>query len=224
MLKMAWQTLLLASIIALLLFLPAGTLRWPQAWAFVVLFDGCTWLFGWWLKMHDPALLAERQKSPLSADQKPQDRLVMGAIMLGLIIWLVFMALDARRFEWSHVPLWAQIVGAALIVLAFHGWTMVLRANTFAGSQIRLQPERDHAVISTGPYAIVRHPMYSYALLLMAGVPLLLGSLWGLVGSALLVLLLVVRIFGEETMLMDGLPGYREYAARVRFRLVPGLW
>jgi len=134
------------------------------------------------------------------------------------------MAVDARRFGWSHTPLWAQVFGAALIMGAFYGWVRVLRANRFAAVTVRLQKERGQTVISTGPYAVVRHPMYAYALLLMIGSPLLLGSVWGLLGLVLFIPLLAARLLGEETMLMDGLPGYREYAAKVRFRILPGVW
>jgi protein-S-isoprenylcysteine O-methyltransferase Ste14 len=222
--KQIVQNLAFLGFLGLLLFLPAGTLAWPQAWVFLALFDGCCVAFGLWLRKTDPDLLAERMKSPLSADQKPRDRAVIGAIMVGLAGWLVCMALDARRFGWSHLPLWAQVSGAALIVAAFYAWTGVLRANSFAVTTVRLQPERGQTVISTGPYAVVRHPMYSYTLLLLVGTSLLLGSLWGLVGVVLFMPLLAARVLGEEAMLMDGLPGYREYVAKVRFRLLPGVW
>ena len=109
-------------------------------------------------------------------------------------------------------------------MLAFWGWALVRRANTFASVTVRVQPERRQTVISTGPYAVVRHPMYAEALLFMIGTPLLLGSLWGLAGLALFLPLIAARAIGEEAVLMEGLPGYREYAARVRSRLLPGLW
>lgn len=148
----------------------------------------------------------------------------MGAILVVFCGWLVFMAFDARRFGWSHTPWWAQVSGAALIVSAFYGWVGVLKANTFASVTLRVQEERGQTVISTGPYAIVRHPMYAYAVLLFVGTPLLLGSLWGLFGVVLFIPLLAARVRGEETMLLDGLPGYRDYCAKVRFRLLPSVW
>jgi protein-S-isoprenylcysteine O-methyltransferase Ste14 len=221
---MVIQNIAFMGFLGLLLFLPAGTLAWPQAWVFLALFDGCCVAFGLWLRKTDPGLLAERMKSPIGADQKPRDRAVIVAIMVGLAGWLVFIALDARRFAWSHAPLWAQVLGAALVVVAFYAWTGVLRANSFAVTTVRLQPERGQTVISTGPYAIVRHPMYAYTPLLLVGTSLLLGSLWGLVGVVLLIPLLATRALSEETMLINGLPGYREYAAKVRFRLLPGVW
>jgi protein-S-isoprenylcysteine O-methyltransferase Ste14 len=222
--KVLLQSLGFALVLGLLLFLPAGTLAWAQGWIFLALFCGCSFATGAWLRKADPALFAERTKSPMGGDQRPRDRAVMMALMLGLAGWVVVMALDARRFGWSEVPLWAEALGAVLILAAFLGWVTVLRVNSFAATRVRLQPERGQTVISTGPYGAVRHPMYAYGLLLMIGAPLLLGSLWGLLGLALFVPLLAARLLGEEAMLRAGLPGYRDYAAKVRYRLVPGIW
>ena len=134
------------------------------------------------------------------------------------------MALDARRFGWSHTPLWAQMLGAGLIVAAFWGWFRVLRANSFATTTIQLQRERGQTVVTTGPYAVVRHPMYAYDILLLLGAPLLLGSLWGLAALVVFVPLLAARALGEEALLLARLPGYADYARKVRFRLAPGIW
>lgn len=209
---------------ALLLFLPAGTLAWPQGWAFLILFFLGSEASTVWMLRHDRALLAERMKSPVAGDQSPRDRAVMIAIMISFIGWIAFMALDARRFGWSSTPLWAQALGAALIIAAFCGWFAVLRANSFAATRVRLQPERGQTVVTTGPYAIVRHPMYASTLLFMIGAPLLLGSLWGLAGLIVFVPLLAARTLGEEAVLRRGLAGYADYARRVRFRLAPGIW
>jgi protein-S-isoprenylcysteine O-methyltransferase Ste14 len=224
MLKAVVQHVGLNAVLCLLLFLPAGTLAWPQAWIFLTILIGCSQAIGLWLLKTNPELLAERMKSPVSAEQRPLDRVVIVAIGLFLCAWLVFMGLDARRFGWSHTPLWAQALGAALIPGAFYGWVGVLRANSFASVTIRLQKERGQTVISSGPYAVVRHPMYAYMVPFMVGVPLLLGSLWGLLGVGVAMPLMAARALGEEALLMDGLPGYREYAAKVRFRLLPGIW
>lgn len=222
--KILIQNIVSLACLCLVLFLPAGTFAWPQAWVFIALFYACSLVLGLWLRKTDPALLAERMKSPLSRDQTPRDRAIMVAIMVGFAAWFVFMSLDAQRFGWSSVPPWAQVLGALLIVTAFYAWAGVLRANSFAATSIRLQPERGQTVISTGPYAVVRHPMYADAIILMLGIPLLLGSLWGLLGGVVLMPLLIARILGEEAMLMAGLPGYPEYTATVRFRLLPGIW
>jgi protein-S-isoprenylcysteine O-methyltransferase Ste14 len=216
--------LVLNLALCLLLFGPAWTFAWPQAWIFLLIFDACSLAVGLWLRKANPALAADREKSPLGANQAPRDQAVMAAILLFFVVWLAFMALDARRLHWSHTPVWAQAVGAALIVATFAGWAQVLAANSFATTTVRVQDERGQTVISTGPYAVVRHPMYAYALLLLIGTPLLLGSLWGLLGAVFALPLLGARALGEEAVLIDGLAGYRDYAARVRFRLVPGVW
>jgi len=218
------HTFVFTAVLALLLFLPAGTLQWPQGWTFIALFVGCSEVTALWLFKTDPDLLAARMKSPMSGEQKSSDRAVMAAIFVVMIGWVVFMPLDAQRLGWSHTPMWAQALGALLILVAFLGWATVLKANSFASTQILVQKERGQKVIATGPYAIVRHPMYAYVLPLMIGTPLLLGSLWGLLGIVLVFPLLAARALGEEAMLFEGLPGYREYAARVRYRLFPGLW
>lgn len=210
-------------LLGLLLFLPAGTLAWPQAWAFLALVNGCGLATGLWLHRRDPGLLVERMRSPLDDGQRPRDRAVIAAMLLALAAWLVTMGLD-ERFGWSRTPSWAQALGVVGILAAFLGFALVLRANSFAAVTVRVQEERGQTVVSTGPYAVVRHPMYAYALLLFAGTPLLLGSLWGFGGLAVLAPLLAARAVGEEALLMEGLPGYRDYADRVRFRLLPGIW
>jgi len=112
-----------------------------------------------------------------------------------------------------------------MVVAAFYGWFTVLRANRFAAANVRVQPERGQTVISTGPYAVVRHPMYAYAVLFVVGTAVFLGSLWGLLlGLIVLVPLFGLRAVGEEAVLLDGLAGYRDYTAKVRYRLIPGVW
>ncbi len=211
-------------LLGLILFGSAGTLTWPQAWVFLALFVSCSIAMGLWLKRTDPELLAERMKSPLSGDQGLRDRVIIVAVMVWFAIWLVVMGLDVR-FGWSGgVPVWAEVLGAVFILAAFWGWVRVLQANRFASVQVRVQSERGQSVASSGPYAVVRHPMYSFALLLMIGAPLLLGSWWGLVASLVAFPLLAARALGEEAILLTGLTGYREYSEKVRFRLLPWIW
>jgi protein-S-isoprenylcysteine O-methyltransferase Ste14 len=224
MLKSLLPTLAFNIVLILLLFLPAGTLAWPQAWVFLVVFNACSQAIGIWLLKTDPELLKARMQSPVGHNQRPRDRAIAIGIFLFFAIWLVLMALDAGRFGWSHVPLWGQAIGVLLILVAFWGWVAVLRANSYASTTVRVQAERGQTVISTGPYAHVRHPMYSWSLALMIGMPLLLGSLWGLLGLSIAVPLLAARALGEEEVLFSGLPGYPEYAQKVRFRLVPYVW
>jgi protein-S-isoprenylcysteine O-methyltransferase Ste14 len=210
--------------LALVIFLPAGTLDWPQAWIFLAIFILCSTVIGVWLLRTDPDLLAARMASPMSRDQRPRDRAIILAIMVLYFASFIFMGLDARRFGWSHVPVWLEAIGAVLIVISFWGNVAVMRANSFAAVNVRVQPERGQTVASTGPYAVVRHPMYAYVLPLLIGTPLLLGSAWGLLWLLPLLGLLAARIIGEEAVLIEGLPGYRDYAMRVRYRLIPGIW
>jgi protein-S-isoprenylcysteine O-methyltransferase Ste14 len=213
----------LATMLALL-FVPAGTLAWPAGWIFLVEFSIASALITRWLQRHNPALLEERMKPLIQREQKPWDRRLMAAFLALWCAWFVVMSLDAARFAWSNVPLWLHALGAAAIAVSMYIIFLIMRTNTFAVPVVKIQTERGHRVISDGPYAIVRHPMYGGTLLLIAGIPLLLGSWWGLVFAPLIVLLFAVRAVMEERTLMAELPGYTDYAARVRYRLIPGVW
>ena len=128
------------------------------------------------------------------------------------------------RFRLSHLPVWTQVAGALLILVAMYAVYRTFRENSFAAPVVKIQKERGQTVVTTGPYALVRHPMYAGASLIFFGVPMLLGSGWGLALAPVWLLLLVVRIPLEERMLREHLAGYDDYAARVRYRLVPGVW
>jgi protein-S-isoprenylcysteine O-methyltransferase Ste14 len=210
--------------LGLILFGAAGTLAWPEAWIYLALAAAMSFAGGLWLARHDPALLAERLGSLIQRDQKPWDKAVM-AVMLALWVgWLALMGLDAERYHWSEVPLGLQVLGLVLIGLGSYVIWLTLRANSFAAPVIKIQTERGHRVATTGPYAYVRHPMYAGALLFIAGVPLLLGSWWGLAAGPVLAVLIAFRAVLEERTLKAELEGYADYAGRVRFRLVPYLW
>jgi protein-S-isoprenylcysteine O-methyltransferase Ste14 len=218
------QSLVGLAIMLVLLFVPAGTLAWPAAWIFLVEFSLASILITRWLLRHNPDLLAERMKPLIQREQKPWDKALMAVFLLLWCAWFVVMALDAVRFGWSVVPFWLRVLGAVAIAMSMYIMHLIMRTNSFAAPVVKIQPERGHRVISDGPYAVVRHPMYGGALLLILGVPLLLGSWWGLALAPLLVFLLAVRAVLEERTLMAELPGYPDYAARVRYRLVPMIW
>jgi len=222
--KLIGRSIVWTALQAALLFAAAGTLRWPAGWIFLAEMTGLGLAVGLWLAQHDPALLAERMAAGFQAAQKTWDKVFMGTLFVVWAGWLVLMALDAARFRWSQVPLWLQVVGAVLIALCMWMFFLTFRENSYAAPVVKIQAERGHQVVSTGPYAYVRHPMYAGALLLFVGIPLLLGSWYGLAGALVLTALLVVRIVMEERTLADELPGYRAYAARLRWRLVPGIW
>lgn len=211
------------AIMGLLLFGVAGTTQWPGAWALLSIFAALGLGGGLWLARHDPALLRERMGSLFQRDQATWDRrLMLGLIPLWLG-WFVVMALD-RRFDWSSVPPWAQMLGALLLLVMAAIALLTFRENSFAAPVVKIQRARGHAVVSTGPYAYVRHPMYASVIFYAAGVPLLLGSWWGLILAPVLMSLLAVRALFEERLLSAELAGYADYAARVPYRLVPGLW
>ncbi len=221
--RITLQSLVGFLLLAAALFPAAGTWRWPQAWAFLALFGAGSAVLTVWMWRCDQALLEARMQSPLRRDQRPRDRAIIAAMMICFAAWFVGMGLG-RRLGGAEAPLWAQATGAALIVLAFACWLLVLRVNSFAASSVRVQAERHQEVVSSGPYAVVRHPMYAASLLFLAGTPLLLGVPAGLWGLVAMLPLLVARTLGEEAVLKAGLPGYAAYTERVRYRLLPGVW
>jgi protein-S-isoprenylcysteine O-methyltransferase Ste14 len=221
--KLAMRILLWLGAFALLLFVPAGTLDWPGAWIFLAIMSVTSFLSTLWLARHDPALLKERLRPPFQREQPLWDKTLMAHFMPLWLGWYVVMGFD-RRFAWSAVPVAAQALGALLLALAMTLVWLTLRENSYAATAVKIQRERGHTVVSTGPYAYVRHPMYAGAILFSVGLPLLLGSWWGLALSPLLVLIFGLRAVKEEEMLRAGLDGYAGYTACVRYRFVPLIW
>jgi protein-S-isoprenylcysteine O-methyltransferase Ste14 len=222
--QLTFQTCLGLAIMAMLLFVSAGTLHWPAAWVFLAELGLLGYASGLWLAWTDPDLLRERMSPFVQHDQQASDRKLMTIVSIAFVVWLIFMPLDACRFGWSHVPLWVRWIGgiAIAVSLAIVQWTVL--ENRYAVVVVRVQRERGQHVISTGPYRFVRHPMYAGAILLFVGTPLLLGSLYGLIGAAIIIALFCYRITIEERTLRAELEGYTDYAARVPYRMIPGVW
>ena len=220
-----WLTLALEALIfSALLFGAAGTIRWPAAWAYLIIFFIAALWITLLLARHDPALLAERMKLPVQKGQPLWDKILILPMIVAWCVWLVLMGLDSVRFRWSAMPLWLQCAGGALIVLSFWMFARVCRENPFLTAVVKIQTERDHRVISTGPYAAVRHPLYAAMLIYLPANALLLGSWYGLAASFVFSAGLVFRTAMEDRELRRGLAGYTEYAARVRYRLIPFVW
>ena len=213
------------ALFALVLFWPAETFAWWRAWVLIAVVAVAAVLSLRGLARHDPALLAERFRPPIQAAQPIADRVVLLVFLAAYLGAVLVVPFDVFRWRLlPRPPAWLSTAGLALFVV---GWWIVdraLRANTFAAPVVKSQPERGQRVIDTGPYAIVRHPMYAGAVLLLVGLPLWLESITGVVASLVPIALLAVRIRIEEAVLRAALPAYESYAARVRARLVPGIW
>jgi protein-S-isoprenylcysteine O-methyltransferase Ste14 len=222
--KLIVQTLVVYGLMAALLLGAAGTWRWPQAWVFIIEMSASGIAIGVWLARYDPGLLAERMSSPLQRGQAAGDKALLLFLFVAWPAWLVFMALDAVRFEWSHLPAWAQILGALLILVAMYAFYRTFRENSFAAPVVKIQKERGQTVVTTGPYSLVRHPMYAGGSFLFFAIPMLLGSGYGLALAPAWVILLMLRIPLEERVLRENLDGYGDYMKRVRYRLIPGIW
>lgn len=222
--RLVIQTTVWVAFMAALLFAPAGTLAWPAAWVFLAEISISGMAVGLWLARHDPGLLAQRLGSPVQPGQPAWDKTFLLAVLLLWSGWLVLMALDAARYRISQVPSWVQGLGAAAILLCMYVAWLTFRANSFAAPVVRIQKERGQEVVTTGPYAYVRHPLYAGAMLFFLGAPLLLGSWYGLAAAPLLVAVIGWRVVMEERVLTAELAGYAAYAARVRYRLIPLIW
>ncbi len=211
-------------VMAALLFLPAGTWRWPQAWILLAEMGILGLAVGLWLARHDPALLQERLRSLVQPDQKRWDKI--GIVVIGLFwcAWLALMALDAGRFHGSRLSLPWNLVGVACIAVSIYAAYRTFRENSFAIPVIKVQTARHQTVVATGPYGFVRHPLYAGALFMFVGIPLLLGSWWGLALSPVLMAAVAVRAMLEERVLEAELDGYAHYKTTVRYRLIPLLW
>jgi protein-S-isoprenylcysteine O-methyltransferase Ste14 len=213
--------LFLFLVMAALLFIPAGTFNYWQAWSFLTVYFAWSLAITLYLMKKDPDLLARRMSGGPQAEKETSQKIIMSFTSLGFIGLLVVPALD-HRFGWSHMPAYAALAGDLLVAIGWLAIFFVFKENTFTSATIELAP--DQKVISTGPYARVRHPMYAGALVMLFGIPIALGSWWGLLVMAAIILAVIWRLLDEEQFLTRNLPGYREYQHKVRYRLIPDVW
>lgn len=219
LMRLVYTRLLMAiPVLLLVLFLPAGTLDYWEAWVYLaVLFIPMFAVLAYLLR-NDPALLERRLRM---RERQRAQRLIIGLSFLWFLLAFTLPGLD-RRWGWSEVPVWLVILADVLVFVGYSLFTLVLRENSYAARTI--QVEQGQKVISSGPYAVVRHPMYTAAMLMYVASPLALGSYWAMLPAALIIPILVARIINEEKVLLRELPGYEDYTHKTHYRLIPGIW
>jgi protein-S-isoprenylcysteine O-methyltransferase Ste14 len=218
----AWRANLLFLVgMWALLFPPAWTLRYWQAWVYWLIYAAMVVAGTHYFLKHDPKLVERRLAVGPGAERETTQKIIMTVALACFILSLIIPGID-HRLHWSAVPPWLVLLGNAGVVLGYAVIFIVVRENSFAAATIRVESEQP--VISSGPYAIVRHPMYSGALLMLGITPLALGSYWGLLMVVPIFAALAWRLLDEERFLTRNLPGYADYCQRVRFRLIPGIW
>lgn len=206
---------------AALLFLPAWTLAWWRAWLFLIVFAAAVVAITRYFLAADPALIERRLKSGPGAERETSQRIIQTFASLAFAALFVVSGLD-RHFGWSQLAPTEALIGNVLVLVGLFVVFLVFRENSYTAGTVEIV--RDQTVISTGPYAHVRHPMYAGALVMLVGIPLALGSAWALVPFAALAGLIVVRLLDEERVLAAGLPGYAEYRVKTPARLIPHVW
>jgi protein-S-isoprenylcysteine O-methyltransferase Ste14 len=211
----------LLAVLALCLFLSSGSFNYWQGWVFLAAFFIPSLAITFYFLKADPKLIQGRLKAGPIAEKQAIQKVIQGLASLFFILSLILGGLD-YRFGWSHLPISLVRLGDGLVVLGFFAVFLVFKENSFASSVIRVRQKQK--VISTGPYAFLRHPMYSGASLMLFGMPLALGSGWAFIPILFLFAVIVARLLAEEKFLSKKLPGYKAYCRKTPYRLVPYLW
>lgn len=205
-------------VLSAMFFLPAWTFAYREAWVYLgIILLPMSFVVTWLLK-HDPALLARRMNL---REQQPEQRLIVKLAVIPFLLAFILPGFDVR-LGWSHVPVIVELAADAVVLLSYGFIFLVFRENSYASRVIEVS--QGQTVISTGPYSLVRHPMYVGSLVLDVFSPLALGSYWAMLPAVLIVPVFVARIRNEEAVLLKELPGYREYRKKVRYRMFPGIW
>jgi protein-S-isoprenylcysteine O-methyltransferase Ste14 len=213
--------LFLLVVLGLCLFIPAGSLAYWQGWVFLAVFGVCVVLITAYLFRYDQALLTRRVAAGPVAEPSTTQKVIQSIAALAFLLMFIVPGLD-YRFGWSHVPLWLVVLADIVVALGLFIVFLVFRANSYTSATVEVAAEQK--VVSTGPYALVRHPMYSGALLMCVFVPIALGSWVGLPFVLPLIAVIIVRLLDEEKLLQKDLSGYTAYMKKVRFHLIPYVW
>ena len=216
------RILALIVVIDILLFVTAGRLDWTGAWILSVLYFIFLLVMVIWSTLRAPELMEERSR--MAPNVKRWDKVLLSLYTLALLALLIVAGLDAGRFRASDMPSWLQALGVVGSILCGVWLFWVTRTNAFLSRHARVQDDRGQQVVTTGPYRYVRHPMYASLIPFILCLVLILGSWWALVPGGIIVVLFFIRTALEDRMLRAELPGYMEYATRVRYRLLPGIW
>ena len=213
--------ILLVVVLSLLLFSSAGTLNYWQAWAYTLIFLMSAGIITLYLMKKDTALLERRLTAGPTGEKEKTQKIIQSIAQLAFIAFYLLSGFD-HRYAWSNVPVPVVIAGDILVACGFYIVFMIFKENSFTSAIIEV--DDNQRVISTGPYGIVRHPMYSGALIMMIGTPIALGSWWALMAFILIAAIIVWRLLDEEKFLSVSLPGYTEYCSKVSSRLIPGIF
>lgn len=201
----------------------AGTLKWLQAWLYMLIFIAVTVPGIIWMKKNDPELLKDR----MGFDKKkphPLDRFILSLYSIFVMVLIVLPGLDVKRFGWSNLPLFLNVTGFLLLLFANYVFGQTIKSNPYLSSIVEVHQDREHKVATTGPYKYIRHPWYLGIILWFYSIPLALGSLYALIPAVLLTSIILIRIFMEEKALKNDLPGYKEYLQKVKYRIIPYIW
>jgi len=208
-------------LMGLVLFLSAGRLDWPAAWIFLGFYVLVILTLGVWAMRQHPDVVNERGKLE---NIKSWDKTLMTIYTVMLFVLFAVAGLDAGRFGWSVMPIALQVVGFIALAFAMAVTYWAMATNPFLSTVVRIQDDRGHYVVTSGPYRYVRHPMYAMMFFMYSGIALELGSWWALIPAVVIVIVFVIRTALEDRTLQADLPGYAEYAEHTRYRLVPGVW
>lgn len=220
--RLIWSLLGVPMYFVLFMFLPAGTWDWVRGWIFIGVFLSVMTIAFWYLWRVNPEMIIARINTHQGT--RRWDHILLWFIFPPLYAIVPVAALDDARFYWFPQPWWVCVIGYILLLIAIAIVTWAQAVNKFFEVMVRIQTERGHKVVDTGPYTIVRHPGYVGGVLLCLGAAMCLGSVWALIPAGVASALLILRTYWEDQMLQAELAGYKEYTQRVRYRLIPGVW
>lgn len=214
--------LLFPLVLGAMLFIPANTVNWPAAWIYIIIYMCFGIIVVSWLKRNNPTLLKERATFLKKTAHRWDKIIVVGSTVLFVALFSI-PGFDIR-YKWSQMPIILNIIGFVGIICSFILIFLVMRENAYLSRVVEIQKERGHTVITTGPYRYVRHPMYVGVIVMFFCTSLVLGSYYGLIPALLLTIIIGIRTHFEDKMLHEELPGYKEYAKKTRYRILPGIW